>query len=61
MTGNVTIEELNDIKAYLNSVTDAIMSRENQKKRNFWNPDQQFVSSNAQFKKKFKTHSTGFV
>ena len=61
MTGNVTIEELNDIKAYLNSVTDAIMSRENQKKRNVWNPDQRFVSSNAQFKKKFKTHSTGFV
>ena len=61
MTGNVTIEELNDIKSYLNSVTDAIMSRENQKKRNVWNPDQRFVSSNAQFKKKFKTHSTGFV
>ena len=46
MTGNVTIEELNDIKAYLNSVTDAIMSRENQKKRNVWNPDQRFFSQN---------------
>ena len=62
MKGNLSIEELNDVKGYIDIVTHALMKREHERTDGVGNsPVGNIVSSNTNFKKHFKTHGTGFV
>ena len=62
MKGNLSIEELNDVKGYIDSVTHNLMKREHERTNGVGNsPVGNIVSSNTNFKKHFKTHGTGFV
>ena len=61
MKGNATLEELKDVKQYLDNVTHELMGRVGSENRNVRNPESEYVSSNVNFKKRFKSHGTGFV
>ena len=62
MKGTQSIEELNDVKVYIDIVTHDLMKREHDRTNGVDNPPVgNIVSSNTNFKKHFKTHGTGFV
>ena len=62
MKGNLSLEELNDVKEYFNSVTNELLKRVmNKNQKNGGVPQGNIVSSNTPFKKTFKTHGTDFL
>ena len=61
MKGNATLEEITNIKNVMDQTTHKLMGRAMQQKQNNRIPGAQYVSSNANFKKKLKTHGTSYV